>query len=424
MNRRTLLAVVCGFATVVAPLSVRADEVLDWNEIMVKTFAVGGASPLAGTRLGAIVQGAVFDAVNGIERRYTPVHVPPDAPHGASKRAAAIQAAYTTLVALFPAQKPTLDGHLAASLAALNGSAKSIAKGQAWGQTVAEQILAWRATDGITPVPPPYTGGMGVGQWRPTPPANLAGAGVQFATMVPWVMNSPSQFRPGGPPALGSLQYVFDYVEVKLMGRIDSTERTADETLAANFWNSTTVAYFWNTVGQRLSRERHFKLSKNARFFAHLNIAMADGGIACWDAKYHYSFWRPITAVNLGDTDGNDDTVGQASWTPLLVTPNHPDYPSGHSSVSGGATTVLAGYFGADVSFWVDSDNLPNVIRYFDNIEQARDEIANARIFAGIHFRTACLDGFEQGENVGNYVLRRSLQRCNGRDDDEDDDED
>ena len=423
MKRRTLLAVVCGFVSLASSPALRADEVIYWNQVMVKSFATGAVSPLAGTRLGAIVQGAVFDAVNGVERRYTPVHVPPDAPPGASKRAAAIQAAYTSLVTLFPAQKPTLDAHLATSLAALNGSEKSISKGRAWGQSVAEQILAWRATDGITPTPPAYNGGTGVGQWRPTPPGNLSGAGVQFATMLPWVLNSPSQFRPSGPPALGSLQYVFDYAEVKLMGRIDSTERTEDETIAANFWNSSTVAYFWNTVAQRLAQERGFKLSQNARLLAHLNIAMADGGIACWDAKYHYSFWRPITAITLGDTDGNNDTVGQASWTPLLVTPNHPDYPSGHSTVSGSATTVLASYFGVNTEFWVDSDNMPNVIRTFDNISQARDEIANARIFAGIHFRTACVDGFEQGTSVGIHVLQQALRPSHGgRGDDGDDD--
>ena len=411
MKRRLLVAALCGFTLVTA---LGADEVLDWNQVMLKTFATGGVTPLASTRLGAIVQGSVFDAINGIERRHTPVRVSPDAQPGSSERAAVVQAAYTALATLFPPQKTTLDAQLAASLANINGSAKSISNGRAWGKHVAEEILAWRATDGITPVPPAYQGGNGVGQWRPTPPQNLPGAGVQFATMVPWVLNSPSQFRPSGPPALGSLQYVFDYVEVKLMGRIDSTERTADETLAANFWNSTTVAYFWNSVAQRLSQERRYTLSENARLLAHLNIAMADAGISCWDAKYHYSLWRPITAINLGDTDGNDDTVGQASWTPMLVTPNHPDYPSGHSTVSGGATTVLAGYFGANTAFWVDSDTLPNVVRTFDNINQARDEIANARIFAGIHFRTACADGFEQGTSVATYIMQNALQPRNG----------
>jgi membrane-associated phospholipid phosphatase len=218
------------------------------------------------------------------------------------------------------------------------------------------------------------------------------------------------------------LQYVFDFVETKLMGRSDSAERTADETLFSQFWNSSTVAYFWNTVGERLSQQHHFSLEKNARFFAYLNIAMADSAIACWDAKYHYSFWRPITAIRLADTDGNDDTVVSPLWLPLLTTPMHPDYPSGHSTVSGGATTVLASYFGANTSFWVDSDLMPGVVRNFNSFDEARDEIANARIFAGIHFRTACVDGFATGTSAGNYVLQNALQPVHGGGHDHDDD--
>jgi len=413
MKLKPLIVSLLGAGSVAFSMTSRADEVTDWNAIMVKSFATANVSPLAGTRLAAIVEGAVFDAVNCIDRRYTPVHVPPNASPGASKRAAAIQAAYGTLVALFPPQKPTLDLALANSLSALHGGKNAIANGRAWGQTVAEQILAWRATDGITPPPPSYIGSTTVGKWRPTTPGLLPGAAPQFATMLPWVINSPSQFRPGGPPDVGTLQYVQDYVEVKLMGRIDSAERTADETLYSKFWNSSTVAYFWNTVAERFSQEHHYNLSKNARMFAHLNVAMADAAIACWDAKYHYSFWRPITAITLGDTDGNDDTVAQTSWLPLLDTPAHPDYPSGHSTVSGGATTVLASYFG-NSPFWIDSDLMPGVLRNFASIDQARDEIANARIFAGIHFRTACLDGFATGASAGNYVLQHSLQPCNG----------
>jgi hypothetical protein len=400
----TLFAVLAGTART------RGDEVTDWNQTMITAFATAGVSPLAGTRLGAIVEGSVFDAVNGVERRYTPVHVTPAAPSGASARAAAIQAAYAALVALFPAQKATLDAQLAKSLDALRAKKAAIAAGRAWGQTVAEQILAWRAADGITPPPPPYLGGTGVGQWRRTPPGNLSGAGVAFATMLPWVMSSPFQFRPPGPPALDSLQYAQDFVETKRMGRSDSPERSADETLFAKFWNADTVAYFWNTVAQRLSQQQGLELSQNARLFAHLNIGMADAGISCFDAKYHYSFWRPITAITLGDTDGNEDTVAQPSWLPLLDTPNHPDYPSGHSTVSGGATTVLASYFGLNTPFWIDASGLPGVVRSFANFDEARDEIANARIFAGIHFRTACVDGFAQGTAVGNYVLQNSLQ--------------
>jgi hypothetical protein len=427
MKNKPLIISLFSAASVLFSVTNRGDEVTDWNQVMVKAFASATppVTPFAGPRLGAIIEGAVFDAVNGIDRRYTPFHVPPNAPPGASKRAAAIQAAYATLSTLFPVQKPTFDAQLTTSLNALHGGKNSIANGRAWGQSVADQILAWRATDGASDTLPPFNGGNSVGKWRPTPLANASMVGMQYVNMAPFVMTSPDQFLPPGPPALNSLQYVQDYVETKLMGRSDSAERTADETLYAKFWNSSTVAYFWNTVGQRLSQQKHFGLSKNARFFAHLNVGMADALIGCWNAKVHYIFWRPITAITLGDTDANDDTVAQSTWAPLLVTPPHPDYPSGHSTVSGGATTVLAGYFGVNTSFWIDSDLMPGVIRTFNTLDEARDEIASARIFAGIHFRSACEDGFAQGTSVGNYVLQNSLQPCNGysgNDDDSNDD--
>ncbi len=420
MNPKLAACLTLAGLLVLPPLA-RADEVTDWNAIMLKSLSTGGATPLTGTRFAAIVQSSVFDALNGIERRYTSVHVAPNAPGGASKEAAVAQAAYAALVGLFPAQQPALAVRLAASLDAIHGSRNSIDKGVAWGQSVANQILAWRATDGITPPPPPYTGGLNPGQWRPTPPLLLPSAAPQFATMIPWVLNAPSQFRPSGPPALTSLQYVQDVVETKLMGRIDSTERTAEETLYSRFWASSTVAYFWNTVGERLSQRKHLSMSENARFFAYLNIGMADAAIACWDAKYHYSFWRPITAITLASTDGNDDTVQSVSWLPLLDTPNHPDYLSGHSTVSGGAIEVLSRYFGPDTDFWIDSDGMPGVIRTFSNFDQARDEIANARIFSGIHFRSACEDGFATGAAVGDYLLQHGLTPLHGHNDHDDD---
>jgi len=419
MNTKKILASLLGVASLLATPLVRGDEIDDWNDTLIKAMKTGGTSPLVTTRVGAIVQSAVFDALNGIEGHYTSIHVPPNAAPGASRRAAVVQAAYATLLALYPAQQATLDQKRADSLNGIASSAatensQSIARGIAWGQSVANQILAWRATDGFVPNAPAFLGGDAVGQWRPTPPAKLPGAAPQFAYMTPWVLNSPSQFRPPGPPAINTPQYTAEFNEVKTMGSINSTLRTEDESLYSVFWNSSTVGYFWNTVATRLANEKHLSFSKKAQLLAYVNLAMADAAIACWDAKYQYAFWRPITAIQLADTDGNADTAVDSSWTPYLVTPNHPDYPSGHSTVSGGATGVLAAYFGNDTPFWIDSDGLPGVVRVFATIDEARDEIANARIFAGIHFRTACEHGFTAGTTVANYILGNALQPAHG----------
>ncbi len=330
------------------PAVVLADEVTDWNGIMLQAAhdAVPPTSPLVMTRVAAIVQASVFDAVNGIERRYTPIHVAPAAPNGASRRAAAVQAAYASLVRLYPSQTSTFDEKREASLAAIrggdpDGGGQSVARGIEWGQTVADAIWAWRSTDGFAPPPPPFVGGIAVGQWRPTPPGFLPGAGPQFATMTPWVIETPSQFRPAGPPDLAGARYAADFNETKSMGSLSSPLRSADQTLAAQFWNSATVTYLWNHVAVDLSQRKHLTLSENSRLLALLNLAMADAGIACFEAKYHYVFWRPITAIPLADTDGNAETVADPGWTPLLVTPNHPEYPSGHSTVSSAAVAVL-----------------------------------------------------------------------------------
>jgi hypothetical protein len=393
-----------------------ADEVTDWNRIMFEAAHVAPAtSPLVMTRVGAIVQASVFDAVNGIERRYAPVHVDPAAPPGASRRAAAVQAAYAALARLYPAQKSALDEKLAASLAAISSgpaveNSESIARGIDWGQAVADSIWAWRSTDGFTPPPPPFLGGTNVGEWRPTPPGFLPGAGPQFAYMTPWAIDSPSQFRPVGPPALTSAQYTADFDETKSMGSLSSSTRTADQTLASRFWNASTAVYYWDTIALTLSAEHHATLSENARLLALVNVAMADAAIACWEAKYHYVFWRPVTAIPLADTDGNPDTLADPSWAPLLTTPNFPEYPSGHSTVSGAAATVLASFFGDATSFSVDSDVMSGVIRSFASFSAALNEVRDARVFAGIHYRTACADGQATGTAVAGYILANSLQ--------------
>ncbi|PYJ94863.1 MAG: hypothetical protein DME23_24675 [Verrucomicrobia bacterium] len=397
------------------------DEVTEWNRNMLAALFKSGLSPLVATRAGAIVSAAVYDAVNGIDRHYEPIHVAANAPRGASQRAAAVQAAYASLVNLFPTQKPDLDAQLAVSLSAIAGdeaaeNSQSVMQGIDWGQAVADAIWAWRSTDGFTPAPPAFLGGSAVGQWRPTPPAMAPGAGPQFAYMTPWAISSPSQFRPAGPPALTSARYTADFKETKSMGSASSSIRTADESIACQFWAGSSVTYFWNRVAVSLmGAERHTTLLEKSRLLALLNIALADAAIACWDAKYTYVFWRPVTAITLGATDGNPLTIEDSSWTPSIVTPAHPEYPSGHSTASGAAAALLAEFFGEETSLSFDSDVMIGVTRSFTSFSAALDEIKDARIFGGIHFRAACNDGQATGQQVANYILKNSLLPLHGK---------
>ena len=309
-----------------------ADEVTDWNRIMLDALlGPPVVAPPFAERSAAIVQAAVFDAVNGIERRYTPIHVVPAAPRGASQRAAAVQAAYASLVHLFPGQTAIFDQRRTSSLIGISSgpadeNSESIQRGIEWGQTVADAIWAWRSADGFSNVPPPYFGGLAPGQWRPTPPAFAPGLAPQMAVMTPWAIVSPSQFRPGGPSSLTSAQYAADLNETESMGSISSASRTTDETLYVKFWNSTSPADFFDPVATTLASERHLTFSEEARLLALLNIGLADAIIGCWDAKYAYSSWRPVTAIQLAGTDDNPGTTADPTWTPLIVTPAFPEY--------------------------------------------------------------------------------------------------
>jgi len=415
-----LLGVLC-IASSLAANAAAPDPVLQWNAIMNDTVMAAGTNPLVTTRVVALVSGAVFDAVNGINPRYQPLHVRPAAPRSASQRAAAIQAAYAMLIKIYPTQTglTTLRDN---SITALGTTehANSIQAGVAWGQTVADAIWAWRLTDGLGPAPPPFTGVLGIvgrpeaiGVWRPTPPLNAYGAGPQFATMTPWVLQRPSQFRLPPPNALTSPEYATDYNEIKTMGVYSGSARSADQSELALFWAGNTPLY-WNRIASQISTERSLRLSENAHLFALLDVAMADAGIACWDGKYRYVFWRPITAIRAGDTDGNASTDPDPTWTPWLDffapgTPAHPEYPSGHSTVSGAAAAILASVFGDDTPFTVTSEVRPGT-RAFPSFSAATAEIADARVFGGIHFRTSCVRGNALGQAVAGYVSSHAMR--------------
>jgi PAP2 superfamily len=394
------------------------DPVLEWITIMNDTVLVGGTPPFFTSRIAAMVSASVFDAVNGIDPRYRPIHVRPDAPDGASPRAAAIEAAYVILVDAYPMQASALSTQVKASLAALalTESAQSISDGAAWGQTVANAIWAWRQTDGFAPPPAPFEGVLAiagtpaaVGYWLPTPPLNAPGAGTQLATMTPWVLVRASQFRLPPPYSLSSAQYAADLAETKTMGAFSGSPRTADQSELALFWQSNTPLT-WNRVAAQISIERGLSFHENVHLFALLNVTMADAVIACWDSKYRYSFWRPITAIREGLTPADADPT----WEPWLDffepgTPAFPEYPSAHSSISGSAAFVLAAIFGEDTSFTVTSESRPGT-RSFSSFSSAVLEIADARVFGGIHFRTSCVLGNTLGRNVANFVATHAMR--------------
>jgi hypothetical protein len=399
-----------------------SDEVLDWNAVLrvaiVSPLNVPPVPAPLQFRLAAIVHTAMFDAFNGVGRRYTPIHVSAEAPAGASRRAAVVQAAYTTLLALLPASSALYDAQLEASLAAIAAvpaaeNSESIERGRAWGLQVANEILAWRAADGFAPPDPPYFGSNAPGKWRPTPPAFLPGLAPSLGHTLPFVIPSPSSFLPAGPPSLTSAEYAADVNEVKAVGELTGAVRTADQTEAAFFWAGTAMT-LWNRVAASAAVERHTTLSENARLFALLNVAMADGSISCWNTKYDYEFWRPITAIRLASTDGNPDTAEQADWTPLIVTPPFPEYTSAHSSISGAAQAVLTSFFGDQLPVEGTSEGLPGVVRTWPNFSAVADEANLARIWGGIHFRTAVVDGRAVGDAVGLYVVEHAALPVHG----------
>ena len=247
-----------------------ANEVTDWEQILFQAALSAQTSPLNMARFSAIYNSAVFDAVNGIERRFTPIYVQPRGPRNASVRAAATMAAYTILVKLYPSQRATFDSRLVESFAAIGGGPTAephatIEQGMAWGQKAADQIWDWRSNDGFAATFPPFVGGTNAGQWRPTPSAFAPGVGTNFVAMSPWVLKSPSQFRPYGPPPMGSVQYANDFNEAKIMGSASSPVRSTDETVFSRFWNASTGPYFWNQIAVSLILARNLSVPESAR---------------------------------------------------------------------------------------------------------------------------------------------------------------
>ncbi len=393
----------------VAPI-VKADKVTDWNAIGAQAVLTGGNAGAAGTVDMAYMHIAIYDAVNAIEGGYTVFAVrPSNVPPGASAEAATVEAAYRTLRYLYPAQAAYLDAQYAASLATIpDGQAKL--DGIAVGAEVAALFLTSRVGDGRG-ANVPYTPGSGPGAWIPTSPAPPVA--VWLSQMRPFAIESPSQFRPEPPPALDSDEWAAGYNEVKRMGALNSSERTPEQTTLGRFFLAPGVPQVAAGLRQ-LAIERGLSLKDNARLFAQLYVAQADATIAGWDSKYHYGFWRPITAIRAGDTDGNPNTDADPTWTPLGTTPNHPEYLSAHAFVDGAWTETLRQFFGTKKLDVTMTSTITGTSMSFSNTDDVVKAVADARVFAGFHYRTSCVRGAVLGKKVAKYVAKNYFQPVGG----------
>jgi hypothetical protein len=412
------------------------DQVIQWNRVLLGILRTPGAQPATvhATRSMAIMHAAVYDAVNAIVKTHADYLVHLKAPRHASVAAAAAQAAHDVLVQLYPSQTSLLDTDLAASLASVpDGQAKD--QGVKVGMTAAAQILSRRSSDGSAATPIPFTPGMNPGDYQLTPPAFAQPVFTHWQFVTPFALRGANQFRPAPPPALTSPAYTAAFDEVKSLGEIGSTTRTADQTQIAKFW-AAPIQNYWNEIAQTAALQHGNTLPQNARLFALLDLTLADSVIAFYDAKYTYHFWRPVTAIHAQGaaaaaaaftddasvSDPAESSAGafrslaaDANWTPLANTALDPSYPGAHAVVSAAGADVLASFFRSDHDgFAVTSEVLPGVTRSFTGFSAAAAEASDSRIFAGQHFRTDQVAGQRLGRRVADYVLQNFLTAAPG----------
>jgi membrane-associated phospholipid phosphatase len=381
-------------------------SVVDWNHELISILGTPGAQPATvhPTRSFAILQAAEYDAVVSITHAAPPYLFLVHAASGARPDAAADQAAHDVLAALYPVQKSGIDQVLAGQLAAIpNTTGKQ--QGIQVGADVAKRLVALRSTDGSAVAPPPFVPGTKPGDYRPTPPNFPAPVFTNWGTITPFVLDSGSQFRPPPPPPITGPAYARALNQVKSLGQDTSTTRTADETTQAQFWGASPIWNVWNQIAQKLAVGRHASLQRTVTVFENLNLTLADATIALYDAKYHYLLWRPVTAIQLGNTIGNPGITGDPTWNPLAVTAPDPSYPGAHATISEAAATVLAAFYGDHQHLAVTSDGAPGVTRSFDSFQAAANEATLSRLFAGQHTMIDLVAGQHLGHHVAQFVL-------------------
>jgi len=421
MSRRCIVAVlaVCACSAAVSA----QDAVLDWNNVYLDSIRQAGGTPGSVSWSGAIVHTSMFDAANSFDRTYQPYTKYYTPPANGVPQMAAAGAAYESLVGLFPQYKTQYDAALQTSIARYGGGGDVTASID-FGRQVASDLLAKRQ-GAMADFNGTWPGGTQPGQWRPTPPDMSAAVGSNLGNQTPWVLTKPDQFPVPPPLAMKSAEYTAAYNEVKQKGALVNSTRTAYETQTASFWaNDINGTYKpsgqLNSIAQEVSRDRGLSFKENARLFALLNLSMADSAVSCWNAKYKYEFWRPTTAIPLGDTDGNPDTMADPDWAPLALknnggTPAFPAYSSGHATFAGTFSRVMQDYFGNDVAgveVGTDDPSYTGGLRYYDTFSQMAEEDADSRILLGVHWRFDAVQGLANGDKIGDYVYTHELQPC------------
>jgi hypothetical protein len=411
MFRHALAAVLTGLAALTAPALAAADTVTQWNQNAANALYVTAAQPANVSVLHmAMVQGAVYDAVNAIDGGHegylltSRVATPTD-----SKDAAAATAAYKVLVSIVPVQEPVLTALYNASLAGIaDGSAKT--RGIAVGNAAAAAMIAARTADGRFGMPGFLTGTT-PGVWRPVLPAFGNDPNAWVKDVKPFLIKGASQFRSNGPYELNSRNYAREFDEVKTVGSASApiTDRSLDQTNAALYW-AENPPRTWNRIFNTLSASKGVSLVDNARLFGELYLTIADTFIAVWDEKGHYSFWRPITAIREADTDGNSRTEKDENWLPLVANPPYPEHPSGHLGLSGSSGKTLQQFFGTDKLAWTDT-NIGGRTRSFTRVSDAIEEIESARVWSGIHFRNADEASVRISRQIAKYRDRHYFER-------------
>ncbi len=437
---RIAIALVAGTAIV----SAAVNPVNNWNSIAVQATLTAGENAVVQSRTLAIVHVAIYDALNTIDSRSERYAFKGEMRRGASMEAAIAVAAHDALVGAIavgnvafpgfgtPATQALavaqIDAERDAELAAVANGFRKI-QGIAIGQAAAAAILLLRSIDHSTTLVT-YTPGTQPGDWQPTPnpipfdppaPADLLPAALPgWGDVSPFVLRRSTQYEPDGPPRLSGKRYARDYNEVKAIGEKNSTVRTAEQTSIARFWYENTGAS-WSRIAQVVAQSHGLDLWDTARLLALVNIAVADGFIGGFETKYDFNFWRPVTAIRAGDTDGNDDTIADPAWSSLLNTPAVPDYTSTHSVTSAAAGEVLRRFFHRDDVPFTTTSGVPfaGLTRSFTSFSQAAAEVGESRIYAGIHFRSAVEDGLKEGEKIGHFIFAHALQPLNSDDDEE-----
>ena len=392
--------------------SVEANPILDWNELLLDAIRTSSSAPTLASRNLAILHTAIYDSVNSIEQTHQPYRFQLEPPPDASSEAAVVGAGFAVSVLLYPEHRATFDGAYARYLNSTPASA-ALTDGLHLGRLIGQMAVEGRSTDGSS-TQVPYIPSDTPGQWRRTPPFYRPPLDPHWGFVDPFCLEDIDAFLPPGPPALDSAAYAADMNQVKAWGGTTSAARTPEQSATAKFWSdfsyTETPPGHWMDIAASVVDSRGNILAETARVCALLALAQADAAIVVWRTKYHYNFWRPVTAINQADEDGNPATDKDETWQSFLLTPPFPEYVSGHSAFSMASAVVLKNFCGTDaVSFAVGSDAVPGVLRTYYSFTDCAHEIGMSRIYGGIHFMSANRDGKACGAKIGQFVFSNFL---------------